>query len=283
VNVVTQENEGAAAARNKAFSLCQGDYVQWLDADDLLALDKIAQQMRVANQCGDSRVLLSSTWGRFIYRVNHAKFAPTSLWRDLSPIEWFICKMGENVFMQTDTWLVSRELCKRAGSWNTELLSDDDGEYFCRVVLASSGVRFVPNAKAFYRVTRPNRLSYVGRSATKQDALLRSIHLHLKYIQSLEESGRVRAACIAFLQSSMIDFYPERPDIVEELESLAGALGGRLKTPQLHWKYAWMEPLFGWDLAKQAQLMLPQFKKSLIGCWDRAMYQLENTLRWQAN
>src|SRR5262245_15362018 len=36
VLVVTQENQGAAAARNRAFSLCQGDYVQWLDADDLL-------------------------------------------------------------------------------------------------------------------------------------------------------------------------------------------------------------------------------------------------------
>src|SRR5271166_5822373 len=42
VRVITQENQGAAAARNKAFSLCQGDYVQWLDADDLLAPDKIA-------------------------------------------------------------------------------------------------------------------------------------------------------------------------------------------------------------------------------------------------
>ena len=34
--VVTQRNQGASAARNKAFELCQGDYIQWLDADDLL-------------------------------------------------------------------------------------------------------------------------------------------------------------------------------------------------------------------------------------------------------
>ena len=36
VQVVTQQNQGAAAARNKAFSLCQGDFIQWLDADDPL-------------------------------------------------------------------------------------------------------------------------------------------------------------------------------------------------------------------------------------------------------
>jgi len=44
VTVVTQENQGVCAARNHALRLCQGDYIQWLDADDLLAPDKIERQ-----------------------------------------------------------------------------------------------------------------------------------------------------------------------------------------------------------------------------------------------
>jgi glycosyltransferase involved in cell wall biosynthesis len=279
VKVVTQPNEGAAAARNRAFSLCQGDYIQWLDADDLLDPDKITQQMRVAEHCGDSRILLSCPWGRFIYRVNRAKFIPTSLWRDLSPVEWLICKMVDNLFMQTDSWLVSRDLCEAAGPWDTRQLSDDDGEYFCRIILASNGIRFVPEAKAFYRVTCPNRLSYVGQSEQKQGALLLSIQLHVQYLRSLEDSARVRVACVRFLQNFLIYFYPERPNMVAELETLAVGLGGRLKPPRLRWKYAWMKPLFGWDLAKRAQLVLPQLKASILGSWDAAMYQLENRLR----
>jgi Glycosyl transferase family 2 len=278
VKVVAQQNQGAAAARNKAFSLCQGDYVQWLDADDLLAPDKLAHQIRVSEQWGDSRTLLSSAWGRFIYRVNRAKFVPTSLWGDLSPVEWLMRKMSEDAFMQTDSWLVSRELCEAAGHWDTRLLSDDDGEYFCRVISTSNGIRFVPEAKAFYRITRLSRLSYVGLSKKKQDALLLSIQLHVKHIQSLEDSERVRVACIAFLRDSLISFYPERPDIVEELETLAQSLGGQLEAPRLRWKYAWMKPLFGWDLAKQAQLRLPQLKASVIRSWDKAMYKIENRL-----
>ena len=43
--VVGQENQGAAAARNHAFSLSQGDYIQWLDADDLLSPDKLARSV----------------------------------------------------------------------------------------------------------------------------------------------------------------------------------------------------------------------------------------------
>src|SRR5205823_11683959 len=67
VFVVTQENQGAAAARNKAFELCQGDYIQWLDADDLVSPDKVAKQMAAAEQYQDTRRLLSSGWGYFMY------------------------------------------------------------------------------------------------------------------------------------------------------------------------------------------------------------------------
>ena len=46
VRVVTQKNSGAAASRNTAFAHCHGEYIQWLDADDLLAPDKIASQLQ---------------------------------------------------------------------------------------------------------------------------------------------------------------------------------------------------------------------------------------------
>src|SRR4051812_30498858 len=50
VRLVQQANQGAAAARNKAFSVCQGDYIQWLDGDDILSPDKLLQQMKVVEQ-----------------------------------------------------------------------------------------------------------------------------------------------------------------------------------------------------------------------------------------
>ena len=63
VRVATQANQGAAAARNRAFSMCKGEYIQWLDADDLLAPDKIALQMAVLESGGNQRTLLSASWG----------------------------------------------------------------------------------------------------------------------------------------------------------------------------------------------------------------------------
>src|SRR5690606_34329888 len=120
-----------------------------------------------AAQCASKRTLYSSGWGSFIYRTSKAKFTPTSLWCDLAPAEWMMRKWEGNFHMQTATWLVSRELSAAAGPWNTQLLGDDDGEYFARVIKASDGIKFVPDASVFYRVTGMNRLSYIGRSNQK--------------------------------------------------------------------------------------------------------------------
>lgn len=166
--------------------------------------------------------------------------------------------------MQTATWLVSRELTQDAGPWDTRLLSDDDGEYFCRVLLASEGIRFVPEARVYYRVSPSGRLSRIGTSDRKKDAMLLAMKLHVKYILSLEESARVRKACVQYLQNWLIYFYPERPDIVAELNKLAETLGGKLEAPRLRWKYAWLKPLIGWNAAKQAQIALPELKASLM-------------------
>ena len=274
VTVVTHENQGAASTRNHAFSLCQGDFIQWLDADDLLSPDKIEKQMQVAAEIEDTRTLLSSGWGYFAYRPYKAKFTPTSLWCDLSPVEWLLRKMGENLHMQTATWLTSRTLAQAAGPWDVRLLSDDDGEYFCRVILASDGIRFVPGPKIFYRITPSRRLSHVGMCDKKKYALLLSMQLHVKYIRSLEESDRVRAACRTYIQTWLQYFFPERPDLVAELEKLAADLDYKLEEPRLRWKYAWIKPLFGWGPAKVAQSVLPQIKAYLVRCWSKAMYQL---------
>jgi len=275
VRIVGLQHQGAAATRNHALQLSHGDYIQWLDADDLLAPDKIERQLAGLRQGDGGRTLLSSPWAYFYYRTHRAQFIPTSLWQDLSPVEWLLRKMGENLHMQPATWLTSRELAKAAGMWDTRLLSDDDGEYFGRVLLASTGTRFVPGARVFYRVTSSNRLSHVGASDKKKDALILSMKLHIKYLRSLETSDRVRKACFAYLQTWFLVFYPERPDLVKELQELAAQLQGRLEVPRLRWKYAWMKPVLGWKAAKWAQRVFPLMRISLVTDWDRAMYKLE--------
>ena len=275
VSAVTQENQGAAAARNKALSLCQGDYIQWLDADDLLSSDKIALQMKAAEQDSDKRTLFSSGWGNFMYRPGKARFISTDLWCDLSPLEWLLRKWEQNLHMQTATWLVSRELTEAAGMWDTRLLCDDDGEYFSRVIRASSGIRFVPGAKVFYRITPSNRLSHIGRSDRKIGVQFLGMKVQIDYLRAMKEDERVRTACVKYLQGWLHVFYPDRPDIVKEAQALAATLGGRLDIPRMSWKYAWIEKVFGSHAAKEVQIRYNRCKSWAFRKWDGILYSLE--------
>jgi glycosyltransferase involved in cell wall biosynthesis len=276
VKVVVQPNQGASAARNHAFSLCTGDYIQWLDADDLLAPDKIEKQMALAMQGLSKRTLLSAPWAHFMYRPHVARFTPSPLWDDLSPEEWLSRKMQFNVFMQTSTWLVSREITEAAGPWNIRLLGDDDGEYFCRVLMASDGVRFVPDARVYYRAFRFDGLSYVGRFPEKIEAHWVSMKLHIQYLRSFGDTPEIRSSCLKFLRDSLIYFYPERSHIVEQAEQIAQELGEPLGTPELSWKYALLEKAVGWSAVKPAQRLLRRIRWRTTKRVDYMLYRFEN-------
>jgi glycosyltransferase involved in cell wall biosynthesis len=276
VTVVSSEHRGAQVARNHAFRLSQGEYIQWLDADDLLAPDKIERQIAALRESDGRRILLSSPWAPFYYRTRHARFVHNSLCEDLSPAEWLLRKMGENLFIQPGGWLTSRELIEAAGRFDTSLSFDDDGEYYCRVLLASAAIRFVPGTGVLYRMSNSSRVSYIGNSEQKKDSLLRSMKVHIQCLRSLEESDRVRKVCLTYLQDWYPVFYLGKADKVEELQRIAARFGGCLEEPELRWKYAWLRPLFGWKAANWAQTVLPQLKASYARQFDKLMYMIED-------
>ena len=276
VKLVSTENQGLSGAQNNAFPLSQGDYIQYLDADDLLAPDKIERQLAALRECDSRRILLSSPWAPFYYRIRHARFVRNSLWQDLSPVDWLSTAMRENIHMQNATWLVSRELAKTAGPWDTRLQFDQDGEYFCRVLLASEGTRFVPGTGIYYRASGANSVSFIGNSDKKKDSLLLTMKLHIQYLRSLEDSERVRKACLAYIQTWCRNFYPERPDLMQEAQQLAAMLGGRLEAPKLSWKYLWIQKLFGFAAAKRASQRWNHYKSSMMRSWDKALFRLES-------
>jgi glycosyltransferase involved in cell wall biosynthesis len=279
VRVVTQKNQGAAAARNTAYSVSHGEYVQWLDADDLIAPDKIARQLAALDGRRHPRLLLSAEWGRFMAAAPRATFVPTALWCDLSAREWLTRKMEHNIYMQTACWLVSRELTEMAGPWDPRLVVDDDGEYFCRVLLASDGVRFVPGAKVYYRASGVSSLSYMGGSHKKRDALWLSMNRHIECLRALDSSGRARAACVKFLQDSMVFFYPERLDIFEQAAEMARTLGGELRPPRVSWKYRWIEVTCGRLCARRVEVFVQDLKWSVLRMLETSMERLASRKR----
>ena len=165
-----QSKPGRGGCTQYCFRLAQGDYIQWLDADDVL--DPARSNIRCACSKVSKRTLISGAWGLVHLPLSKARFIPTPLWEDLTPVEWLVRKMGLNQHMQTDNWLVSRELTEAAGPWDVRLFRDNDGEYLCRVILAADKIKFVPEAKSYYRNAGFKSITYIGGSNKKIESLL---------------------------------------------------------------------------------------------------------------
>lgn len=227
VKVISQDNMGASSARNAALRFAQGDYIQWLDADDVLAVDKIEQQL-IGSESGQSSLnLLSSAFGRFHTKPRLAKFRQTPLWKSLSPVEWLITRFSNRgVWMTPPSWLVSRRLTELAGPWDESLTFDDDGEYFSRLVSLSEHVQFVGTARSFYRAGT-NGLSS-RRSLEAARSSFRASQQSIGYLLKLEQSDRTTTACLAFLNFRAHEFSQEFPEVVDSFQDLAVRLGGRI-------------------------------------------------------
>ena len=273
VKVVAQQNKGASAARNEGLRFAQGNYIQWLDADDLLAPDKISHQLKRINRGKDSRVLLTSSFGTFFFCHERANVSPTALWRDLSPVDWLFHKFNENVWMNPAVWLVSRKLTEQAGPWDERLVRDNDGEYICRVVAASEKVQFVGEGMSYYRVGNIGSLS-ASTSDKASESMLLSKSLCIQYLLSLENSERTKAACLNSLQTLLSSFSPGQKELIAKINDLASELGGSLKPPRVNWKHYPVEMLLGREGRIKTMNNWRAVKYLMRRNWDKLLYHL---------
>jgi glycosyltransferase involved in cell wall biosynthesis len=252
VKVVAQENQGACAARNKAYTLAQGAYIQWLDADDLLHPQKIETQMKGIPDGTRERCLRTAAFGSFYFRRSKAQFCPTGLWQDLSPSEWMITKFTERAWLNPTSWLVSRTVSDLAGNWDARLSPSgaDDGEYICRLVTKVDRVEFVPDSKCYYRIGNLSSLNHNSERAL--GSLLLALTLCIRHLLSIDDSPRAKKAGLQYLQDWFPLFYSGPTALVAEMENFASSLGGQLQEPPFSWKYAPIRRVLGWQAANAA-------------------------------
>lgn len=145
IKTYKQENKGACAALNRAFELSTGQYIQYLDADDLLASDKIEHQIKYFDGSGNDNFLVNGRWGRFKESISEEiNWGPhKSLQKDLDPIEWLLT----NHLSAVSCWLTPRKLIQNSSGCNENLVINQDGEFFERIILNSKFVYYADDAE----------------------------------------------------------------------------------------------------------------------------------------
>ena len=249
--MIAQPNQGASAARNRALRAAQGDFIQYLDADDLLAPDKIERQVEML-LAGNLDCVASGAWARFYTHHSEAVFKPQPLWADFHPIDWLLCAWAGNWMMHPSAWLIPRAIADRAGTWDESLSLNDDGEYFCRVILASRAIKFCPEARMYYRSGLQGSLSGL-KSESAWRSLWRTLHSIAPIYLIKKRVPRTRRACANRFQRLVYDLYPNDPNLLLEIETEIQQLGGANLLPTGSPFDQKMATILGWKLTKRLQ------------------------------
>lgn len=232
VKVISQPNKGASAARNTGLKHATGDFIQFLDADDLLSEDKIELQIQALKKAPEKIAVCSTI--HFTDGKPHTGSSPSAYEEqfllDSDNPAWFLTHLwggyGDNGSMvQPNAWLTPRSIIERAGPWNETLTVDDDGEYFCRVLLQSNGV-VKSGGYNYYRKYADNNFSL---SASKLErhyfSLLASLGLRYGHISSREPTEALKKAYARSLQSIYNSMYPAYPLIRRQITDSIKKLG----------------------------------------------------------
>ncbi len=255
IKTFRQENKGSCAARNKALKESSGNYIQWLDADDILDRNKIQTQLQTVNFAFETDILLSAASAKFYTDLRKTKFIPNPLWNNLNSVDFLYRFLAEGFFIYPHCWLVSRHLTEKAGYWNGNLLLNQDGEYFSRVIASCSLVKFVNGAKCFYRT---GNLSSISNKKSKQKAVsLIQANLEIvNNVNSLINNNKLKNASRVFLERFYAGFLYEDNEIPEInlVKEKIIELGGRIHPKKESFRFYILRKLLGLKIAREIKL-----------------------------
>src|SRR6267154_3005296 len=139
ISVIHQTNTGAGLAREAGRQRAQGEFLQYLDSDDLLLPQKFELQVAGLNahrECG----------------VSYGKTRFYKTGREITDVAWkrtgeIISKMFpsflESRWWGTSTPLYRKNVVESAGPW-TSLSSEEDWEYDCRIATQDVSLHYTP-------------------------------------------------------------------------------------------------------------------------------------------
>lgn len=185
VRLYTSAHRGASAARNEGTRRAQGEYLQYLDADDLLLPRKIAVQLKALERSGGD--VAYSDWARLREEAGGQA--------QVEPVRSTVLKDPE-IALFTDGWrpplayLFRRSIVDKTGGWNESLPVIQDARFVLDCALQGGRFVYAPGVYGYYRVHGTQSLSRRDPRLFDRDVLRNAVQVQRWW----EEHGGITPA-----------------------------------------------------------------------------------------
>ncbi len=153
-----QINSGVSVARNFGYSKAKGEYIQYLDADDLLAKGKLTKQVNALKETGAD--VSYGDWTKFSEADGK-----------MLELETIEKQMGTRpeIELYTNFWvplaalLYTRKITDKIGTWNITLPVIQDARYALDAAIHRAKFTYTSGVMAYYRTHQSDSLSNKNR------------------------------------------------------------------------------------------------------------------------
>jgi len=262
VKLIRVANGGPGRARNIGTRHSIGQYIQYLDADDRLAPDKLERQLRVIE--ADQADIVYGDW----CELQTAADGSTATGRVVQPH----LDGDADVALLTDLWcppaayLFRREIVERAGGWDEQQHVVEDVRFLLACVLQGGRLAYCPGLAAMYRIRAEGEL---GLSQSRRDpvAFTRGC---LRNAQTMEQAWIGRGGLSIQQTSALVRVYSQvaRASFACDTPTFETAYAAlrRLQpgyTPEEPWHLALASRVVGYRSAEALAVQYRRAKRTL--------------------
>ncbi|MCA9050710.1 MAG: glycosyltransferase, partial [Planctomycetaceae bacterium] len=170
IRVVQQENSGHVAARNAGAALATGNWIAFLDADDLWAPDKLSKQLEIASE--DIGMVYTD---RANFGETASVGATESPTHTLHSGSVFRELLVDN-FVTVSSVIMRKSWIEKLGGFSPEPSGSEDWDLWLRFAAAGGKMAVVPEPLTHYRIhagsmTHRFEMMHRGRVLTIERAL----------------------------------------------------------------------------------------------------------------
>jgi len=253
--LIDQKNQGVSKSTNVGIIASKGEYIQFLDADDLISPYKIEKQIGLlAGKSHDS--IATCEWVNFETTIEQHNRVPYGVFQNFdSGLDLQLRFWNHQEMHQPAVYLTHRDLIEKAGPWNETLTINQDGEFFIRVLLHGEQVLFEPDGKVYYCSPGKENVSQ-QKSYKAMTSLLDSYQACEQSVLKVEDSPRVRIALKKLYQKFIYDVFPNYPDLLAKAEQHMNNQGKIQSTYVGGPKFQKLSRLFGFKNALRLKRIL---------------------------